>query len=263
MRPDATAKLDSLPTLPIVAFQLGELVHSRHATVQQVVDLLRGDPSTSAKLLRVVNSPYFGIPGGVTDVGRAIPFIGFNTLYQLVLGITVIETLGHRRVTGLWTHAVSAAFTARELAAEIHHADPGSAFTAGLLHDMGKIAQAKLNPASSDYTDHDKLGGALARQWRFPALLAAAIEHHHDVLTPAGRGRLPPNIRTLAEVVAVGNALAHATEDQLLGQSGAPMSDELQALVERQGLSTSAQIRVCDRAKRALETSKIFLSLVA
>ena len=79
--------LDSLPTLPVVAIQIGEVVHSKNASVQQVAEILRSDPSTSAKLLRLVNSPYFGIPGGVSDVSRAIPFVGFNTLYQLVLGL--------------------------------------------------------------------------------------------------------------------------------------------------------------------------------
>src|SRR5262245_48659826 len=103
--------LDSLPTLPVVALRLGEVVHSKNASVQHVVEVLRSDPATSAKLLRLVNSPYFGIPGGVTDVARAIPFIGFNTLYQLVLSITVLDTL---RVGGsaldaraLWTHSLT------------------------------------------------------------------------------------------------------------------------------------------------------------
>lgn len=73
-------QFDGLPTLPIVALKLGEVVHSKSASVQAVAEVLRSDPATSAKLLRLVNSPYFGIPGGVSDVARAIPFVGFNTL---------------------------------------------------------------------------------------------------------------------------------------------------------------------------------------
>ncbi len=88
--------LDALPTLPLVAIQIGEVIHSKNVSVQQVAEILRTDPATSAKLLRLVNSPYFGIPGGVTDVARAIPFVGFNTLYQLVLTISVLETLSSK-----------------------------------------------------------------------------------------------------------------------------------------------------------------------
>src|ERR1044071_2558896 len=108
--PNSDARLrgfDSLPTLPVVAMQIGEVVHSKNASVQRVADVLRGDPATSAKLLRLVNSPYFGIPGGVSDVARAIPFVGFNTLYQLVLSISVLDVLnlgaGHDPRL-LWTH---------------------------------------------------------------------------------------------------------------------------------------------------------------
>src|ERR1044071_812063 len=150
--PNSDARLrgfDSLPTLPVVAMQIGEVVHSKNASVQRVADVLRGDPATSAKLLRLVNSPYFGIPGGVNDVGRAIPFVGFNTLYQLVLSISVLETLkvGSNGLDprALWTHSLTVAVAARELAQEVRFNDPGACFTAGLLHDMGKIALAKLD----------------------------------------------------------------------------------------------------------------------
>ena len=139
--------LESLPTLPIVALRLGELIHSRRSSVQQVAEVLRADPSLSAKLLRLVNSAYFGIPGGVTDVARAIPFVGFNTIYQLVLSVSVLDTL--KTPSGLdfdpralWLHSLAVASTARVLGEDLHHADPGSLFTAGLLHDMGKIALA-------------------------------------------------------------------------------------------------------------------------
>ncbi|HMG57615.1 MAG TPA: HDOD domain-containing protein, partial [Kofleriaceae bacterium] len=142
--------IDSLPTLPIVALQIGEVVHSKTASIQRVADVLRGDPATSAKLLRLVNSPYFGIPGGVSDVARAIPFVGFNTLYQLVLSISVLDVLrigpGGHDPRALWTHALTVATAARELAVEIRFDDPSACFTAGLLHDMGKIALAKLYP---------------------------------------------------------------------------------------------------------------------
>jgi putative nucleotidyltransferase with HDIG domain len=276
--------MDALPTLPVVAIRLGEIVHSRNVTVQQVAELLRGDPATSAKLLRLVNSPYFGIPGGVADVARAIPFIGFNTLYQLVLGITVLEALGGKddAVRALWIHSLSVATTARELAVEAK-VDPGAAFTAGLLHDMGKIALAKLDPTAFaaateraragnlsmnvaeqqlGLPSHDRVGAALAKQWRFPAALAVPIEQHHAIHRAAVRGKLAATLRNLTEVVAGADWLAHAAARTFDGRSETPDEPEALALFERVGLSAAQRQAVMDRSKLALEKSKIFLSVL-
>lgn len=278
--------LDTLPTLPVVALQLGELVHARNVTVSQVAELLRTDPATSAKLLRLVNSAYFGIPGGVADVAKAIPFVGFNTLYQLVLSITVLETLdahAGKEVRALWLHSLAVATAARELALEIRSPDPGSSFTAGLLHDMGKIALAKLEPeafraalriASTEHVPmhvaeqaaglppHDRVGTALARQWRFPATLAIPIEQHHDIHKPQVRGRLSATLRTQTEIVAAADFLAHACQNTFEGGPAVEPSPDMVALFERVGLSADQRSAVIDRARRSLEKSKVFLSVL-
>ena len=280
--------LDSLPTLPIVALRIGEVVHSRSASVPQVAEVLRGDPATSAKLLRLVNSPYFGIPGGVSDVARAIPFVGFNTLYQLVLSISVLDTL---RVDGavldpraLWTHALTVATAAREIAQEIRFADPGACFTAGLLHDMGKIALAKLEPdkltaafatmraegISLELAErrhglppHDRVGSRLARQWKFPASLTTPIEQHHAVHRLDVRDRLVPHLRTITEVVAAADHLSLACQASFapscFEEDGAPDGVEL---FTRNGLAASQRDALCDRTRKQLELSKVFLSLL-
>jgi putative nucleotidyltransferase with HDIG domain len=279
---------DSLPTLPIVALRIGEVVHSKSASVPQVAEILRSDPATSAKLLRLVNSPYFGIPGGVSDVARAIPFVGFNTLYQLVLSISVLETLqvgdSGLDARALWTHALTVATAARELAQEIKFADPGACFTAGLLHDMGKIALARLDPDKlaaafatmrSDgvslevaerqhgLTPHDRLGSRLARQWKFPASLTTPIEQHHSIHRTEVRERLVPHLRTITEVIAAADHLSLACQASFaptaFEEDGAADVAELFA---RNGLAISQRDALCDRTRKQLELSKVFLSLL-
>jgi len=286
--PIELAALDSLPTLPVVAFQIGEVVHSRNASVQQVSDLLRSDPATSAKLLRLVNSPYFGIPGGVSDVARAIPFVGFHTLYQLVLSISVLDTLridaGGHDPRALWTHALTVATAAREIAEEIRFSDPGACFTAGLLHDMGKIALAKLAPARlaaafetmraegvslevaelrHGLAPHDRIGSRLARQWKFPASLATPIEQHHAVHRIEVRERLAPHLRTLTEIIAAADHLSLACQ-ATASPNRFDEDGELDAaeLFGRNGLALSQRDALCDRTRTRLERSKVFLSLV-
>lgn len=280
--------LDNLPTLPIVALRIGEVVHSKNASVQQVAEILRSDPATSAKLLRLVNSPYFGIPGGVSDVARAVPFVGFNTLYQLVLSITVLDTLrigdSALDARALWTHSLTVATAARELANEIKFADPGACFTAGLLHDMGKIALAKLDPEKlaatfatmrsegvslevaerqHGLTPHDRIGSRLAKQWKFPATLVTPIEQHHSVHRGEVRERMIPHLRTLTEIVAAADHLSLACQASFAPTSfeedGAP---DIEELFVRNGLALSQRDALCDRTRASLEHSKVFLSLL-
>lgn len=281
--------LEGLPTLPVVALRIGEVVHSKSASVQQVADLLRSDPATSAKLLRLVNSPYFGIPGGVSDVARAIPFVGFNTLYQLVLSITVFDTL---RFAGdgidpraLWTHSLTVATAARELATEVRFNDPGACFTAGLLHDMGKIALAKLDPdklaatlatmrddgVSQEVAErqhgmvpHDRIGSRLARLWKFPAGLVTPIEQHHAINRVEVRERMVPTLRTITEIVAAADHLSltcqQSFETVRLEEDGEKDAAELFA---RNGLTRDQQQALVDRTRSQLERSRVFLSVLS
>jgi putative nucleotidyltransferase with HDIG domain len=278
--------IDGLPALPIVALKLGEIVHGKSASVQQVADLLRSDPAMSARLLQLVNSPYFGIPGGVSDVGRAIPYVGFSTLYQIVLTISVLDALriGRHDPRALWSHALTVATAARVLAEETRSADPGACFTAGLLHDLGELALARIAPDKvaatfetmraervaigvaerhHGLTPHDELGGRLARRWGFPAALVAPIEHHHAIHRPAVRDQLTGPGRTVTEIVALADhlSLTCGGPDALarFGEDGALDATEL---FGRDGLAQLERDTLCDRLRAGLDRSRAFLALI-
>lgn len=281
--------LDALPTIPVVALRLSEVMHARRSSVQQVAELLSIDPSLSAKLLRLVNSAYFGIPGGVTDIARAIPFVGFNTIYQLVLTVSVLEALnvpgvGSFDPRALWLHALAVGATARVIGEEIRFPDPGGLFTAGLLHDMGKIAQAKLMPerlvaaqaamahdglssvdaeAQVGLLGHDRIGNELAKRWRLPAALTVPIECHHSVVRPEVRDRLPTPLRTATEVVAVANLIGHdivTAVDSTVEKS--PDDPKVLALLDTLGVSAAARRQLLGKAAAQLERSRPFLQVL-
>ena len=273
--------LDSLPTLPVVALRIGEVIQSDNASAHQLAQLLRTDPAISAKLLRLVNSPNFGIPGGVSDVARAIPFVGFTALHQLVVGVGVMDALKTTNAKidpkPLWLHSLVVATAAREVAAELKFSDGGSCFTAGLLHDMGKIALAKAEPEkfvelcariragtptheaemALDLPSHDQIGARLARQWRLPETLGTPIELHHSL---DALDKLPPNMRAITEIIAIADALARrctpATEIDPFIDDG---DDRALAILERKTANLEA---ICDRTRQQLDKSKAFLSLV-
>ena len=282
-------QLDSLPTLPVVALRLGEVLHSRRSSVNQVAELLASDPSLSAKLLRLVNSAYFGIPGGVTEVARAIPFVGFNTIYQLVISVSVLDTLklpggGTFDLRPLWLHSLSVASAARVLAQERGHPDPGSLFTAGLLHDMGKIALAAVAPEQyatalllqrqhglpsteaevrAGLPRHDEVAAELARRWRLPAALSAPIAGHHSVLDPAARERLTPSHRASAEIVAVADLLARDAHDAVAGIAHRPAEEPgASGLLDTLGLGNRDRADLRLQISRQLARSQPFLDLL-
>ena len=283
-----TALLDGLPTLPIVSIRLGEVLHARRSTVDQVAELIGADPSLSAKLLRLVNSSYFGIPGGVTTIAQAIPFVGFNTIYQLALSVSVLETL-HTPSGGvydrpLWLHSLAVAAAARVVAEDLRHADPGSLFTAGLLHDMGKIALAKLAPdqflrsievaeqegLSSPAAEvrvglptHHRVGADLARRWRLPASLIAPIENHHGILEPELRARLTAPARVGAEIVAVADLIGGAVS-HTAGEAPTSIVDPtpVRALLDALGVSDAKRDSLHRRVMLELERSRPFLDLL-
>ncbi len=281
--------IDGLPTLPVVALKLGEVLHARRSSVHDVAALLGSDPSLCAKLLRLVNSAYFGIPGGVTDVAKAIPFVGFNTIYQLVLSVSVLDTLktpsgGTFDARPLWLHSLAVASTAQVLAEQTGHADPGGMFTAGLLHDMGKIALAKVAPhefLAAQHLQHDegltsieaetrvglpchdRIGADLARRWRLPQRLSVPIEAHHAVLTPSIRDRLAVQHRASTEIIAVANLLAHDVVTSAGGPETTFASDPRTGeLLDALGLTTHRLDSLHKQVALQLERSRPFLALL-
>jgi putative nucleotidyltransferase with HDIG domain len=283
---DVLARVDNLPTLSAVALRVGELVNDPRAGVREIADVMRQDPSLSAKVLRLVNSSYYAIPGGVTDVSRAISFVGFNNLYQLVLSASVMTSMktptgAEFDARGLWLHSLAVGSCAEVVAKKVNHVDPSSCFTAGLLHDLGKIALAIAEPGrfgaaldaarkaglgmnvcekEAGLPSHDRVGSRLARRWRFPALLLAPIECHHHEPETGSRSAYSPSLQGGVDVVALADDLCRKFK---LGESGSPHSGTPSTpLLERVGLSPIHVDELHTSLMRRLETSKIFLDLV-
>src|ERR1700690_117392 len=105
-------KLNDIPTLPAVPMKVNELINDPSSSSSDIADVLKKDQVLTAKILRLVNSSYYAIPGGVTDVQRALAFLGFNTLAQLVLSLSVFSffsTFDNENFSMLdfWRHALA------------------------------------------------------------------------------------------------------------------------------------------------------------
>lgn len=201
-------KLQDVPTLPLIAVQVNQLIQDPNTSGAQIAEALKKDQVLTAKILRLANSSYYAIPGGVTDVQRALAFLGFNTVAQLVLGISVFSLftkLGDDdfSMVDFWRHALATAVCSELWAKRLKYPKPEEAFTCGLLHDIGKLVLFQVDEnrlksivreaskRSTSFTEverewdlpgHAFLGDVIATKWGLPMVLRLAIRyHHHDV----------------------------------------------------------------------------------
>ncbi|GEM_PF-5844138 len=208
------AGLKGLPTLPEVAIRILKLVDDPRTTVKDVVRAIESDASLVAQLLKLVNSPLYGFRSQITSVERAILLVGFYSVRNLALGISVLNAFRgrmSRELKGLWRHSIEVGCVAKVLceafplpltAVELSSSD---VFTWGLLHDVGRIALCYLHgdgyvgsvlsgeeldltegmekERSLYGTDHAELGATLLEEWALPAHASRVVRAHH--LEPA------------------------------------------------------------------------------
>lgn len=199
-------KLKDIPTLPYVAIAVNDLINNPNSSSAEIAKVLKKDQVLTAKILRLVNSSYYAIPGGVTDVQRALAFLGFNTLAQLVLSVSVMSVFPNFEkdefsMTDFWKHALGTAVCSEIIAKRLKLAKPEEVFTCGLLHDIGKLVlnqidsdrftqavkQASERKCSFhevekewDLPGHSYLGDVIAARWGLPQIIRLAIRYHHQ-----------------------------------------------------------------------------------
>ncbi len=237
-----------LVTLPDVFIRINRLVEDPNSTVGDIAKAVSQDPSFTVRLLRVANSPLYGLSSTVDTVSKAVSIIGTSQIRNLALSTSVasaFEGLPNDLVSmeNFWRHSLYCALAARILAKLARKCDVEAVFTAGLLHDIGELvifnrlsAQAQevlllvldnvdeLPVYEAEWQimgfDHAQVGGELARQWHLPPLLEECIAYHHDV--PSAR-RYPRE----TAVVHIANILALMAEVDSLDPADVPPIDPL------------------------------------
>jgi putative nucleotidyltransferase with HDIG domain len=223
------SRIDDLPPLPAVAARVMGMADDDRTSAMDMAQVLSTDQALTAKLIRVSNSAYYGFARRVSTVREAVVMLGFKQVRQVAVGASLINAFKTNRrpndpfdVDLFWGHSVAVAVAAEALAKKTHSAKPEDAFTAGILHDIGRLVIRQTMPnefaealliarnGEMDLRDaelettgyaHDEVGRALGELWKFPGHLIDAVRCHHDFnLTPANDG--------LSGVVAQANRLA-------------------------------------------------------
>lgn len=230
-------RVDELPSIPETLIRILKVLDDPASGPSDLTRVVRMDAPVMAKILRLANSPYYSSRGDLADINRCVTVLGYRTVRQVAICITVATSLmgsvekagGQLDYRELWRHSVVTGAIAKHLASMAGYPDPEEAFTAGLLHDMGKfvlevhapqlysrlMAERQTRRCSLCELererfgfDHAELGAVFAESWRFPPLLVRAFgEHHQEV---AGRARTRPE--QLAALVALADYLANTFE---------------------------------------------------
>ena len=225
------SKIKDLPTVPLVLTKILDLVEDQNSTIQELERAILSDQSITAKVLRLANSAFYGFPRKITTISKAIILVGFNSVKNIAIGVSVFEAFqrGNRKgaaeIESAWAHAVEVAFGAKMLAAKFRYAKEEEAFVGGLLHDIGKVVliysmydqyRLVLERAAADAglqsllaaerevfgTTHTEVGQILGISWQLPQPLIACMRLHHTQ-------DLTSHHRELVELVSLANRLAH------------------------------------------------------
>jgi putative nucleotidyltransferase with HDIG domain len=225
------SQVKDLPTVPETARKVTRLLSNPDSPRDDLVKMIRQDNVMTAKLLRVCNSAQTGLSSEVGSVDQAVLLLGDNAIFQIVTAIGFGGALGFTmpghlvEANGLWSHSLNTALGAEYLTQKGDYGDfqPSIAFTAGLLHDIGKVVlnqiltpkwRADIRSRMSEDgrsrveaekivlgADHAEIGACLLRNWALPEMLIEAVAHHHCPVTQ-------PEVH-LSAVVYLANNAAH------------------------------------------------------
>ena len=199
-------------------------------SARDLAAIIEKDSSVTARILKVINSAYYGLSGHVSTVSHAVPLLGVQVVKNIVLTFSVLDVFEETAAGGaefrkLWEHSFATAVASRLIAGKLEYPDVEEALVAGLLHDIGTLVLAKHEPEDwraivreaeeknecvADVEQrtlgvtHAELGALLAEKWQLPEILVIPVRyHHHDAPPDEVKGQA----RLLAEIVHVADLM--------------------------------------------------------
>lgn len=202
-------KLADLPPLPAVVTRIMQTINNPTTSAEELSRLISLDQGLASKILRIVNSAYYGFPKRISTITHAVVILGFNTVRNLVLGVSAFGMLPQKGTTSglnrtqFWEHSVAVAIMSSIITRRRKPQTRSAieeAFIVGLLHDLGKLfldcyfpvqfavcvafaGREKITEVEAERRvldiDHTVVGRKIAEHWNFPPMLTNAIGSHH------------------------------------------------------------------------------------
>ncbi|MBW2559642.1 MAG: HDOD domain-containing protein [Deltaproteobacteria bacterium] len=262
--------MGELPTLPTVYMKLSHLLNAPDPSIKTISAIISEDMAIAAMVLKIVNSAAYGFRAKIGDLQHAIVILGLTEIRNLVLASSIYKIVKEFKsssafdMQAFWKHSIGCAIVAKVLAETAHLHSPEDVFTAGLLHDIGKLIHAghfreEFNAVMTDVAetgvqlsksekkilgfDHAQTGGALAEKWGLPRATINMITHHHLSYTPDA-------LTSEMGAIHVGNSLCIALG---LGSGG----EKKVPIVNKKGWESLA-LKISDLEYVMQRSSKLF-----
>ncbi|MFB6355758.1 MAG: HDOD domain-containing protein [bacterium] len=236
------SQIDDLPTLPAVVTRIIGMVEDPSTSAEDLNKVISQDPSLTAKVLKLVNSAFYGFSRRISTVTEAVVILGFNTVKSLAVSASVFEVFeggGSRRFdrVGMWEHSIATGVGAEMIGKRIRYPNVEEIMVAGILHSIGKVVidlymqdkveqildyvktnKCSMLEAERDIigVDHPRIGGWLAEQWNLPDNIVTAIRFYHQPR------EAPEDKRTLPMLIHIGDILARTKNIGWTGDSEIP-----------------------------------------
>ena len=252
-----------LSSLPQVVVEVIRITNDPDASVADLASVIKKDPTLTAKLLRIVNSPYYCPAQEITTVHQAVVTVGLRTVTAVALATSIYDKFNSLKTSidrkKFWRHSLEVALTSRMIAKETGYKVPEEAFVAGLLHDIGSLVLEASFPEEfarvckltesgvrmipieerSWGTNHARVGQFLLNQWRLPQVLADAVGNHHVLLKEEPQSTQP----ALNQIVNLANLISKFRVLDI-PQPDTEEFENKQILASNLGLSVSALTRI-------------------
>ena len=200
-------RIKDIPTLPTIVFELNKLLRDPDTSIKTVCDTIEKDQAITLKILKLVNSAFYGFKSKISDLRNAVALLGYNAVRNAIVSLSVINSfpkdvaLMDFDITLFWKHSLAVAVTSKNIAQLSKKESPDNCFVGGLLHDTGKVILAQYFPRLFEAVwstlqneqisfyeaerktlpiDHTKVGAHLAGKWQLPEGLVDAIRWHHE-----------------------------------------------------------------------------------
>ena len=200
-----------MSTLPEVTLRIADVIDDPTSSARDLHQIVASDPALSSRILKVVNSSFYGMPRQIGSMNRAISLLGLNAVKNIAMAASLgkifrtSSAIEHFDAKALWSHSLNTAVATCLVARESGSGCPDEAFLAGLLHDIGLMVElqhdqsmfrsimtgmetdesgapsSSLIAAEEDFfgVNHQDLGAVLCEQWKFPRSLVSSTAHHH------------------------------------------------------------------------------------
>lgn len=239
-------EFDNLPTLPTIYSTLSEAVSDPNITIHKLASIISSDQSSSLKILKVVNSPFYGFSGKIDTISQAILYLGFNEIQNIIFALSVIKffskdkQLNKLRPVDLWAHSIGVGVITRIIGDSLGVQNLEHFFLSGILHDIGKIIFIDKTPKEYNHAldlvefqncsineaeyeifsiDHTILGEEIAKKWGLSVNIQQSIRYHDS-------GPVNNENKLLISTVHLSNIIARMLEFGYAGDNLIPQPNK-------------------------------------